>query len=305
MRSMIVYAWVLLIGFFGAGCESNKASLTGDRYDSGIIHISCDESFKPVIDQQVKVYEDSYPKTKIIVHYKPEADCLRDLLVDSIRMVIATRGYSKREEMIIADSLKVSPSQETVAYDAIAVIVHPSAKQDMFSMSEVRELLSGKSKSGLVPVVDGTKATSTVRYMLDSVLKGEALGANVMAADSSAGVVDFISKTPNAVGFIGVSWIANTDDKQQAGFLKKVKVARLESTDSADHYVLPVQLFIYMRSYPMIRSLVYMLKEKNYGLGTGFANFMSKDRGQLIFKRAYIFPAIHPFYERNAELTED
>ena len=82
-------------------------------------------------------------------------------------------------------------------------------------------------------------------------------------------------------------------------------MARLESTDSADHYVLPVQLFIYMRSYPMIRSLVYMLKEKNYGLGTGFANFMSKDRGQLIFKRAYIFPAIHPFYERNAELTED
>lgn len=286
-------------------CESNRAALEGDRYDSGTVHISCDETFRPVIDEQVKVYEASYPKTKLIVHYKPEAECLRDLLVDSIRMVIATRGFSVSEKGVIADSLKVEPWQQTVAYDALAVIVHPRARQDMFSLQELRDIFSGKNSKGIKPVVDGNRATSTVRYVIDSLLQGGNLGANVAAAESSVGVIDYVAKTPEAVGLIGVSWIANTEDTAQIRFLEKIKVARMESTDSANHYVLPVQIFIYMRSYPMIRSLVTIVKEKNYGLAGGFANFMAKDRGQLIFRRAYIFPAFRPFYDRSAELTED
>jgi phosphate transport system substrate-binding protein len=55
----------------------------------------------------------------------------------------------------------------------------------------------------------------------------------------------------------------------------------------------------------MIRSLVYVLKEKHYGLGHGFANFLTRDRGQLVFRRAYLFPALNSFYSRDAELQED
>lgn len=286
-------------------CKSKSATAVTDRYDSGVIHISCDESFKPVIDAQVLVYESTYPKTKIIVHYKPEAECLRDFAVDSIKMVIATRPYTQKEEILMADSVKVSPGWNTVAYDAIAVIVHPSAKDSMFSMREIKDLLTGKSKKNLIPVMDGVRATSTVRFLLDSVLGNENLGSNVVAAESSEGVVNYIGTTPNAVGFIGVSWVANQDDSTQRRFLNKVKIARVESTDVRNGYILPVQLFIYTKSYPMIRSLVYVLKERHYGVAHGFADFLSKDRGQLIFRRAYIFPALRPFYNRNAELHQD
>ena len=47
---------------------------------SGTIHISVDESFKPVIDSQLKVFESSFPDAHVIVDYKPEAACLRDLV---------------------------------------------------------------------------------------------------------------------------------------------------------------------------------------------------------------------------------
>ncbi len=304
-RSLWIFSLLLLFTWC-IGCKQKSATLATDTYDSGVIHISCDESFKPVIDAQVQVYESSFPKVKIIVHYKPEADCLRDMAVDSIRMVIATRPYTRNEEILMSDSLKVNPSWNIVAYDAIAVIVNPAAKDSMFSMEEIRNLLTGNIKKRLIPVMDGVKATSTVRFLLDSVLQnGESLGSNVLAADSSKGVIDYVARTPEAVGFIGVSWVANTEDTSQLGFLKKIKVARLESTDSTNGYVPPVQLFIYTRGYPMIRSLVYVLKEKHYGVAHGFADFLSKDRGQLIFRRSYIFPALRPFYNRNAELQED
>lgn len=294
----------ILIGII-AGCRSNVAQPVTDRYDSGIIYISCDESFKPVIDAQVDVYQRTYPKTKLIVLYKPEADCFYDFAVDSIRMVIATRGYSKKEELLMADSLHIKPEYTTVAYDAIAVVVHPSGKDTFFNMKEIKELLTGKTKKNLIPVLDGVKATSTVRFMLDSILRNENLGSNVVAANSSEGVINYVANTPNAIGFIGVSWVANTEDTTQSKFMKKVKLARIESTDSINGYIQPVQLFIYTRSYPMIRSLIYVLKENHYGLGHGFADFLTKDRGQLIFRRAYIFPALRSFYTRNAELQED
>jgi phosphate transport system substrate-binding protein len=165
--------------------------------------------------------------------------------------------------------------------------------------------VGGKFKENLIPVFDGVKATSTVRFMIDSVLKGGTLGSNVVAAKSSEGVVDYVSKTPNAVGFLGVSWVGNKDDTSQQSFLKKVRMARVESTDSADAFVLPVQYLIYTRTYPMVRDLVYVLKEHHLGLGKGFANFLKSERGQLIFRRAYLYPALRPFYVRRAELREE
>ena len=254
------------------------------------------------MDEEVRVYEGLYPETKIIVQYKPEAQCLKDIFVDSIKMVIATRGYSEAEKKWIADSIHVGVDNLVIARDLIAVIVHPSNKDSFFSMKEIKDLLKGNSKENLIPVLDGTTATSTVRFMLDSVLKGQSLGSNVTAAQSSKGVMDYVSKTTNAVGFVGFSWIGNEDDTSQLSYRKKVRMAYVESTDSADAYVLPSQYFIYTKSYPMVRDLVYTLKEKNIGLAHAFAHFLYTMQGQLIFRRSYLMPVILPNYLRDAEM---
>jgi phosphate transport system substrate-binding protein len=301
MSRWVRFFFILLVSGFLTGCD-NSAEVKNDRFDTGVLHISCDESFKPVIDAQIQVYQSLYPKTKIIAHYKPEAECLSDFAVDSIRLIITTRGFTKKEEEYMNNSLQVAPSAVTVAYDAIAVIVHPTAKDSFFTVPDLKQLINGKYKKNLIPVFDGLKATSTVRFMLDSVLRGESLGKNVVAAENSQGVIDYVSKTPNAVGFIGISWIGNRDDSAQVLALKKVQLARLESTDSAGGFVLPVQYLIYSRTYPLIRDLVYVLKEKHTGLAHGFAGFMRSDRGQLLFRRSYLYPAIRSFYVRDTEL---
>jgi phosphate transport system substrate-binding protein len=304
MTGKIIW-WGMLLIFFISSCnnEQKKTEAT-DRFDRGTIHISCDESFKPVIDEEVKVYESTYPETKIIVHYKPEAECLKDFGVDSIKMVIATRGFNEAERKFMVDSVKVQPDKLVVARDLIAVILNPAARDSFFTMEEIRNLLTGKSKKNLIPVFDGTRATSTVRFMLDSVLKGQSFGQNVQAALSSVEVINYVSKTPNAVGFVGYSWVGNEDDTTQLAYMKKIKTAYLESTDSAGFYIKPSQFFIYTKSYPMVRDLVYTLKDNHLGLARGFARFLYSMQGQLIFRRAYLMPAILPNYVRDAELED-
>jgi phosphate transport system substrate-binding protein len=178
------------------------------------------------------------------------------------------------------------------------------AEDSLFSMNELREILTGKFRKRLIPVFDGAQATSTVRFIVDSLLKNDSLSPQSMAARSSQEVIDYVAKNPQTIGFIGVSWIGNRQDTAQLSFLKKVKMAWLESKEFPGKYILPVQLNIYNRSYPMVRDLVYILKEKHRGLGVGFADFLSGQVGQLIFKRAYLMPAQKNFMVRQVRLRE-
>ncbi len=295
--------WVVL---GGCGGDTKRKVIAGnDDIKSGTIHISVDESFKPVIDSQIKVFTSLFPEANIIAHYKSEAECLKDLMNDSIRMVIVTRGLSEEEGNMLKDSLGFVPSWNRMANDAISVIVHPRQPDSLFTMGDIRSMMNGTSGYKLKPVMDGTSATSTVRYMIDSVLKGQPLSNEIMAATSSEEVIDFVSKNQNAIGFLGVSWLGNPDDKDQLAFVSGVTVASLEARNDKDKFIKPYQANIATKRYPMVRGLYYILKENYSGLGRGFANFLIHEKGQLIFHRAYLFPTKMNFSVREAALKEE
>lgn len=289
-----------------ASCGSNAPVTSySDTLTSGTIHISVDESFKPIIDSQIQVFESAYPQAKIITHYKPEADCIRDLQNDSIRMVIITRALKPAEDKILKDTLHYYPIQGNMAYDAIAVIVNNAAKDSIFDMADLRSMVKGTSGYKYKVVMDGLSATSIVRYAMDTLLKGQPFGSNVVAAPSSQGVIDYISNNKDAIGLVGVSWIGNREDANQLSFLTKVRIASLECVICRPTaYVKPYQGNIATKRYPLVRSLQYVLKENYRGLGSGFVNFLTLERGQLIFRRAYLWPAKMAFDLRNANITQ-
>lgn len=293
-----------LLGLFAcSNYRQNNSSR--DTPTAGTINISVDESFKPVIDSEIKVFESSFPNAHIIVHYKPEAACLRDLTGDSTRMVIVTRGLTPEEEKYFKDSMNFEPPFDLLAYDAIAVIVNKDSKDTIYSMDDIRSLLDGTSKKDLQPVMDGRSETSTVRFIIDSVLHGKSLGKNVVAAKNSEDVINYVSNNPQAVGFIGVSWVGDRDDPKQLQFLQKVKIAAIQCVSClGETYVQPFQANIYLDRYPMIRGLYYILKENYSGIGNNFVNFLQYERGQLIFRRAYLLPAHMNFDIRDAQITK-
>lgn len=295
---------VVLMLVLGA-CNNAPVKSPRDTLKSGVIHISVDESFKPVIDSQIKVFESSFPDARIIAHYKSEAECLKDLLIDTVRMVIVTRGLLPAEQTPMEKALQFRPRFGRLAFDAVTVLVHPQAKDSIFDLADLRSIVNGTSGLQLTPVMDGVTATSTVRYAIDSLLGGKPLAKNVVAASNSQGVIDYVSNNKNAIGFVGVSWIGNKDDSTQLSFQQKVKIASVKCGICPEEtYVKPYQANIAMRRYPLVRGLHYILKENYDGLGSGFVNFLIYERGQLIFRRAYLWPAQMSFEIRNSDIKE-
>jgi len=290
-------------------CETNKKKakviVGDDTINSGTIHISIDESFAPIMDEQIKVFMSQNPKATIIPHYKPEAECLKDMLEDSTRMVIVTRGLTADEELFYKDTLSFVPMWGKLANDAITVLVHNNSKDSLFSVAEIKSMLNGTTQYPYDLVMDGLKATSTVRFLIDSVLRGQPMAGKVMAAQNSEGVIDYVATHPNALGFIGVSWIGNKDDSTQLTFMKKVNIAALQCANCPEEvYVRPYQANIAMKRYPLNRGVYYILKENYSGLGKGFVNFLTHEKGQLIFRRGYLVPDRMGFQIRKANVSE-
>ena len=286
---------------FMCSCSNTHVRTDLDTTTSGMIHISVDESFKPVIDSEIQVFESLFPKAKIIAEYKPEAECLKDLLKDSTRMIIITRGLDSLEEIFYKDTLKYSPNFGKMANDAVAVITNNKTPDSILTLSKIRGILDGSTADKQVAVLDGLSETSTVRFVVDSILKGKPFDKKkLFATHNSKEVINYVAGNPNAIGFVGVSWIGNKEDTGQLSFLQKVRIAALECRCAEKTFVKPYQYNIVTRRYPLVRGLYYILKENYDGLGAGFSNFLQDEKGQLIFKRAYLGPAKFNFIVRSA-----
>lgn len=294
---MLVVFTALLV----AGCTGRSSRADLDSPSSGTIHISVDESFKPVIDSQIQVYEALNPGTKIIAEYKTEAECFEDFKNDSTRMIIVTRGLNKEEENYYREKLKLRPSWSKVANDGVALIINKDEPDSLFTLNKLKGILTGTTGDPQKVVFDGLQGSSGFRFAQDSILKGEAFDtARVFGEKGSLEVIRYVEKHKNVIGFIGVSWVGNPEDTTQLSFLSKVKIASVLCNCEDDAYVKPYQANIMTRRYPLVRGLYYIIKEDYTGLATGFANFMEYERGQLIFRRAYLGPAKLNFSIRKA-----
>ncbi len=158
-----------------AGKNIDTTQTTPDR---GTIHISVDETFRPVIDQEIQMYQLTYPNTRIIADYKPEVECFKDFQDDQTRLIIVARGLDSTESGFYKARIGSNPRFEVIAFDAVAVLVNKHSPDSVFTYVQLQNILTGATK-GKPAVMDGSKATSTVRYLMDSILKGKAFGPDV------------------------------------------------------------------------------------------------------------------------------
>ncbi|UYQ93437.1 substrate-binding domain-containing protein [Chitinophaga horti] len=279
---------LLATASFLIACSDNKSVKKQDTPTSGEIRISVDETFKPLMEAELKVFQSIYPKTHITAEYKPEADCFKDLFSDSSRMIIVTRELNNEEKEYFK-KVNIKPRSMLLAWDALALVTNNENPDSIFTMQQVREIMAGTSQRKWQLVFDNEKS-STVRFIVDSINKGKPLPPQTMSAKGNAEVIDYVSKNKDAIGVIGVNWISDTDDYEAIEFTNKVNVVKVRA-DYGSEFVQPYQLYIASRSYPLVRGMFFILKEPHQGLGSGFATFLGSQEGQLLIRRFKLFPA--------------
>lgn len=299
MQKISIFILTAFSLFLTASCTEEKKG-PQDTLTSGSVNISVDETYRPVIEDELRVFDSSYPDAHISARYKSEAECIKDFLNDSVRLILVTRDLLPEEKKFL-ENKKVVATSLAVAKDAVAVVLHPAAKDSLFSVDQLKSILTGNFSKKYTVVFDN-QGSSTLRYMQDSLLQGQPLGSNVFAAKSNDSVIEYVANNPEAIGFVGVSYVSDFSDPEGLAFTSKVKVAEVYNTAKGRAFA-PYQAYIAPNWYPLTRKLYYIHRETYPGLGTGFANFLAKDRGQLIFKQSRLFPLRSEVIFREANVS--
>jgi phosphate transport system substrate-binding protein len=278
------------------------------------VAISVDETFAPILEAQVDTFQKLYTEAHIKTTYQPEDSVMLDLLNDKVKLAVISRELNADEkaELIKQNML---PHATKIGIDGLAVILHPSNPDSLLTITQLRSIFSGKttawkqvsgqSKLGDVNVVFDANRSSTLRFVRDSLLRGQPLTKKVFAANSNPQALDYVAAHPDAIGVVGVNWVSDLDDPKVRGFLRRVRVAAITArpNPTKDDYIQPYQVYLApkppellrdhpdLQNYPLRRDIYIISREARTGLGSGFASFVAGQKGQLIFQKSGLMPA--------------
>ncbi|HNW50868.1 MAG TPA: substrate-binding domain-containing protein [Prolixibacteraceae bacterium] len=298
--SKLFRCW-LLVFIFLVSCQHERKDTPTD----GTTFIAVDETFAPIIQQEIDVFESIYQSTGIIDRVCPEVDAFNLMLKDSVRMIVATRKLTEKEIRYFNDQ-KIFPQSIKIAIDGIAFIVHPTNQDTLLTTETIRDIMLGKifswdqvnlaSKLGPIKMIFDNPKSSTAEYAVKSICAEEKLSPSLTALNSNPEVIDYVSKTPGAIGIIGVSWVSDRRSSSSKGLPGKVKVVAIsrEKQATPENSYQPYQACLADGRYPYTRDVYVIMTEPRISLNTGFSSFIVSDRGQRIILKSGLLPAIQP-----------
>lgn len=305
------------LALVGCGKQGGKAS--GPKIER--MKLACDASFENIMDQEIDVFEYSYSTQKrqafVVPYYLPQQQCFDSLLTEDsgVRTIVAARRLTPEEKLRLKNRKK-NPREQRIAVDAVALIVNKDNPQDVISMQELRDILSGKTMSwkdmwptklDSIRLVFDQNGSSLIQFMRDSINGGQPIKAKAYAENSSREVFDAVCRRPNALGVIGVSWIttdmngavisreemrerSTANDTTSLAFSDKIKVLAVSGDESIDAYK-PYQAYIYDGRYPLFRSIYMITTSVGGSFNNAFYAFVTGMQGQKVIQMTGVLPA--------------
>ena len=289
MKRTIFYVFVgLILSVASLSSCGRKKAVDGrtDTPTSGTIKFASDESVSQFLEEELQVYQYRYPQT----HLK-------------VNLFFTSLGLQKGEDAILRSKGPI-PSVFPVGYDGIAFIINKSNLDSCITVTDVKRLLKGevtkwnqlypRSNKGNIEVVFDNKASATLHFVVDSILKGKNIKSqNIVAAKNSKAVIDYVKKTPNAIGVIGSNWLNDRSDSTNTTFRNDIRVMAISKTSKAEDYNSwqPYQAYFLDGRYPFVRTIYAIVADPHKALPWAFANFIAGPIGQKIILKTGLLPS--------------
>ena len=310
MNASKLFGLTLILGLFLACGNKPKNSLSYD-YDKAAAYFAADESFFPILDEELDVFMATAALDSIRPLYTDQEDAITKLMKNETWLAFTSRSLSPKEMQNLKDRQFV-PRIIPLAYDGLAIIVNNANPDTCISVKDFKRILSGEatkwsdvyptSKLGEIDVVFDNPKSSTGTWGVDSLRDGKPTNSNsIGAVKKSAEVVDWVENHKNAIGIIGSNWLNDKRDTTNVTFKKNITVMRVSRLDSATvrNSWQPYQYYIYNGNYPLVRTIYALLNEPRSGVPSAFAHFCRLPKGQTIILRAGLLPIQANMYVRD------
>ncbi len=265
--------------------RGKKGNSVPESRTSGKTTLLVDESFSQVLDDQIEVFSSDYPNAKVTTILGNEAKILPKFLNGEERMIILSRMLKPSEERYYKQK-QIAIFTDRFAIDGIALITNKENVDSVVTAKEVFDILKGVASNKKL-VFDNANS-STVRYFMDSAKVTSLPKSGVYTLTTNNDVIKYVSEHKDYIGVVGINWLLNNKGDILT-HMSKIKILGVKGLKGENFYK-PTQNNLINGVYPFLRNIYIINCEGKNGLGTGFANWLSSPRGQLIVLKSGLGP---------------
>jgi len=219
---LLLIGLIIAFAFALSGCAG--------RDIQGTIVVSGSTTLLPIAEVAAQEFEVAKPYYRVLVSGMGTSAGIEAVGISGTADV----GTSSRE--LRGTELELDLLEIPVAYDGIAVIVHPSNPISDLSVAQVRDVFSGNitnwSELGgddlPIVIVNRDEASGTRSAFAGAVMEDESFEVNSVVLPGTGQVREVIARTPEAIGYISVGFVAPRHVHTE---VKALSIDGIEPTD--------------------------------------------------------------------------
>jgi len=239
----------------------------------------------PLAQKEAEVYMKKNRGSKIIVIGGGSGVGIAALMDGTTEIAMSSRKMKMGEKIKLQDSGK-SSKETIVAYDALAVVVHPGNKVTQLTKEQVSDIYTGKIKNWKavggedmqIVVYSRESSSGTYEFFKEHLMNNKNYASSVLSMPASGAIVQSVSQTKGAIGYVGLAYVE-----------KNVKALKL-SNNKGKTYIAPNLANAKNRTYPVVRPLFYYYLATIEKKVKPFIDFMLSAEGQKIVEEIGYVP---------------
>lgn len=249
----------------------------------GLTAAACAQKLKgsdtllPLAQKAAENYSEKNPSAHVTVTGGGSGVGLSSLREGTTDIAMASRRI-KFDERVRMQQAGRPVEELTVAFDALAVIVHPSNPVSRLTREQLEGIFRGKitnwkqvgGEDRKIVVYSRETSSGTYEFFKESVLKHRNYMPAVLSMPATGAIIQSVSQTPGAIGYVGLAYL-NPEVKALA-----------VSYDGGGSYVAPTFDNARSKNYPIVRPLYFYYTKSNEAAVRPLVDYLTSDEGQAM-----------------------
>lgn len=257
--------------------KSSEDSTETKAVSTQSVRIKGSETVLPISEKAVQVYLKDHEGANLMVTGGGSGVGISSLLNKSTDIAQTSRKIKFSEKQKIeADGRNLK--EVIIAYDALAVIVHPENKVNNLTREQLEDIFTGKIKNWSelggddLEILPYSRETSsgTYEFFKDNVMSGKNYASGIMSMPANGSIIQSVGQTKGAISYVGVAYINQSVQPVSVSF------------DQGETFVAPTAKNVKNESYPIVRPLYYYYLVTPEQPEKEFMDFILSDEGQKI-----------------------
>lgn len=276
MKKALIITLCLYAGL-NSGCMSE-----GENKE---LKIKGSDTVLPLSQKEAEVFGEKNKDASIIVTGGGSGIGITALMDGNTDIAMSSRKIKLDEQLELQKAGK-DFKEDIIAYDALAVVVHPENKVNQLTREQLEDIFTGKiinwkdvgGDDMKIVVYSRETSSGTYEFFKEHVMNKKNYASSVLNMPATGGIIQSVGKTKGAISYVGLAYIEKD--------VKHIKV----SFDQGKSYIAPSMAAAKNNTYPITRPLYYYYLTSKEKIIKPFIDFVLSNEGQTIVEEIGYVP---------------